>query len=62
MVKDRQTAQRNYRDSIEGHVQGYRNASNAGSISEAAEALQSEFNTGDSLTVDSMVENWADRY
>lgn len=62
MVKSETDAKRNYRNSIEDHIQGYRNAAGASSISEAAEALQSEFGTGERLTVDTMVTNWADKY
>lgn len=62
MVKGKQDAVRAYEDSIQGHIQGYRNASDAASISEAAAALEDEFQKGGSLTVDSMVKNWADKY
>lgn len=62
MVKSKSDAKSNYRESIEDNIGAYRNASGANSISDAAETLESAFNTGDSLSASSMADNWAKKY
>jgi len=61
MVMSESEAVRNYENGIEAiGVQAYRQASDATSISEAAEALESA--KDDSLTVDQMSSKWRNRY
>lgn len=62
MVKSARKAKENYREGIQDLEQAYREASNATTPKEAAEALQKAAGKGEHLTVSEMVENYEDAY